>query len=58
MTYLLVSFFLSTGDIYVERRGLTLMQCAGHAATIRQQTLALEPFVGEVRYLCIAESAA
>ena len=54
-TYTLLALFLATGDTYPERTGLSLMQCAGHAAMTRSQTAELYQFVGEVRYLCIPE---
>ena len=59
-SYTLVALFLLTGDAYVERRGLTLQSCAGHAALIRQETLIETPglteLIGEVRYLCLPET--
>jgi len=58
-TYTLVAFFLLTGHSYVERDGLTLQGCAGHAAMARQDMLPvqaeLENRVGEIRYLCMPE---
>lgn len=53
MTYTLVALFVLTGKYYVEMSGLTLHQCAGHAAIIKQKTRELEPLVGEVRYICL-----
>jgi hypothetical protein len=55
ITYSLVALFVATGDVYVERTGLSLMQCAGHAAMIRTETQHLYQYVGEVRYLCKPE---
>jgi hypothetical protein len=58
-TYSLVALFLLTGGQYIERDGLSLQGCAGHAAIARQEMLAvqeqLEALVGEVRYLCLPE---
>jgi hypothetical protein len=54
-TYTLLAVFLATGDTYPERTGLSLMQCAGHAAMTRTQTADLYTYVGEVRYLCVPE---
>ena len=53
MIYTLVALFMLTGKQYVEMTGLTLHQCAGFAAIIKQKTRELEPLVGEVRYLCV-----
>lgn len=62
MTYTLIALFLLTGDAYIERGGLTLQACAGHAALARQQYLAvlpkLTPLIGEVQYLCVEEPKA
>jgi hypothetical protein len=55
MTYTLLAVFLLSGDTYPERTGLSLMQCAGHAALTRTQTAELYQYVGEVRYLCVPE---
>lgn len=55
ITYTLLAVFLATGDSYPERTGLSLQQCAGHAAMTRQMTQELYQFIGEVRYLCIPE---
>lgn len=55
MTYTLLAVFLLSGDAYPERTGLSLMQCAGHAAMTRQETAYLYRYVGEVRYLCVPE---
>jgi hypothetical protein len=55
MTYTLLALFVLTGDTYPERTGLSLQQCAGHAAMTRSQTAELYTYVGEVRYLCIEE---
>jgi hypothetical protein len=55
VTYTLLALFLATGDTYPERTGLSLMQCAGHAAMTRTQTAELYQYVGEVRYLCAPE---
>jgi hypothetical protein len=54
-TYTLLAVFLATGDSYPERTGLSLMQCAGHAAMTRSQTAELYQHVGEVRCLCVPE---
>lgn len=60
MTYALVSIFLLTGDIYLERSGLTLQQCAGQAAKLRRETEAVAGKIkaakGEVRYYCLPEA--
>lgn len=56
MRYALIAYFIATGEQYVERTNLSLQQCAGHAAMTRQMTAELYQFVGEVRYLCVAES--
>lgn len=53
--YSLVAVFLLSGDSYVERRHLSLHQCAGQAAMVRQQTSGMEDQIGEVRYLCVPE---
>jgi hypothetical protein len=55
MTYTLLAVFLLSGESYPERTGLSLMQCAGHAALTRSQTAELYQYVGEVRYLCAPE---
>ena len=59
MSYTLVALFLLTGDVYVERSGLTLQGCAGHAAMVRQEMLAVLPKlnkrIGEVQYRCVPE---
>lgn len=59
MTYTLVALFLLTGGIYIERDGLSLQSCAGHAAMARQQYLAVLPQlnekIGEVRWQCLPE---
>jgi hypothetical protein len=54
-TYTLLAVFLLSGEAYPERTGLSLMQCAGHAAMTRTETAHLYPYVGEVRYLCVPE---
>jgi hypothetical protein len=60
MAYSLIAFFLLTGDSYVEQQGLSLQSCAGQAAMARQAYLAVLPKlnsrIGEVRFLCVAES--
>lgn len=56
MTYALIALFVSTGDMYIERSGLTLHQCAGHAAMTRQKTQELYQYIGEVRYICSPET--
>jgi hypothetical protein len=56
MTYTLLAVFLATGDTYPERTGLSIQQCAGHAAKTRQETAYLYQYVGEVRYLCVPET--
>ncbi len=53
MEYYLVALIVATGEVYVEREGLTLHQCAGHAAMIRQETQILHEYIGEVRYMCL-----
>lgn len=59
MTYTLVALFLLTGNAYIERTGLSLQACAGHAAVARQDILPvqeeIERAVGEIRYLCREE---
>jgi hypothetical protein len=52
MTYMLVAFFVATGQQYVELRGLSLQECAGRAAMRRWQTEELFPVIGEVQYYC------
>ena len=58
-TYTLITLFVLTGHSYVEREGLSLQGCAGHAAMERQALLPvqeeLENRVGEIRYLCLPE---
>jgi hypothetical protein len=54
-TYTLLAVFLLSGDTYPERTGLSLMQCAGHAALTRSQTADLYQHVGEVRYFCVPD---
>jgi hypothetical protein len=56
MTYMLIAIFFD-GTPYVERRHLTLHECAGQAAMIRIQTQSfdLEQLVGRVKYVCIPE---
>jgi len=60
MTYALVSLFLATGEMYFERSGLTLQECAGQAAKLRQESkavaAAIAPTKGEVRYYCLPEA--
>lgn len=53
MTYTLVAVFMLTGQAYVERDGLSLQSCAGHAAMARQKAEELTVTVGPVRYMCI-----
>lgn len=59
MTYALVAVFLLTGNVYLERSGLTLEGCAGQAAKLRQETEAVLATIkrdkGEVRYFCLPE---
>ena len=59
MSYTLIAIFMLSGDFYVERTGLTLQGCAGHAAMIRQEMLAVLPKlnkrIGEVQYRCVPE---
>jgi hypothetical protein len=55
ITYTLVALFVATGESYVERTGLSLQQCAGHAAMTRNETQHLYQYVGEIRYLCLPE---
>jgi hypothetical protein len=55
VTYELITLFVLTGKVYVERDELTLQQCAGFAAVERTRLLEvpqLSELVGEVRYLC------
>jgi hypothetical protein len=56
MTYMLVAFFVATGQHYVEMRGLSLQGCAGRAAMRRQETEELFHLIGEVRYICEMEN--
>ena len=62
MSYALVAMFLATGDAYVEQRGLSITECAGRAAMVRQEMMPVMPLlqglIGEVRYLCIPENRA
>lgn len=55
MTYVLVAVFVLTGQAYVERRGLSLQECAGRAAMLRQETEHIFEHVGDFRYLCVPE---
>jgi hypothetical protein len=55
MTFTLLAVFLALGQSYPERTGLSLQQCAGHAAMARTQARELYTFIGEVRYLCVPE---
>lgn len=59
MTYILVAMFMLTGDSYVEQRHLSLQECAGRAAMARMDVAqsGIEDLIGEVRYLCLKESA-
>ncbi len=41
MTYTLLAIFLSSGNVYVERTGLSLQSCAGRAAMARQEADAI-----------------
>ena len=54
---MLIAVFFN-GDAYVERRHLTLQECAAHAAMTRQKTeeiFELTQRVGKIKYLCIPE---
>lgn len=51
--YYLVAIIVATGDVYIERDNLTLQQCAGLAAMIRQETKGVEGYIGEVKYQCL-----
>jgi hypothetical protein len=53
--YLLVAVFTLTGQTYVERSGLSLQECAGRAAMLRQETEHIFEHVGDFRYLCIPQ---
>lgn len=55
MTYILVSVFVLTGQSYIERKNLTLYQCAGQAALLRQETEEIFEHVGDFRYLCLPQ---
>lgn len=55
MTYMLIAIFF-TGDAYVERRHLTLNECAAHAALTRAKTQSVEFKIGRVRYVCLPEA--
>lgn len=55
MTYSLVAIFFFSGDVYVERTGLSLQACAGRAAMARQEAEVLMPRIGEVEYRCEPE---
>jgi hypothetical protein len=55
MTYVLIAVFVLTGQAYVERRGLSLQECAGRAAMLRQETEHIFEHVGDFRYLCVPE---
>lgn len=55
MTYTLLAIFLASGNVYVERTGLSLQSCAGRAAIARQESQAVVPLVGGVEYRCEAE---
>jgi hypothetical protein len=57
MSYTLIALFLLSGESYVERRGLSLQGCAGHAAMARQQLLEADLVlrVGEVQFYCVPE---
>jgi hypothetical protein len=53
MTYTLVAVFMLTGQAYVERDGLSLQSCAGHAAMARQKAEEIASSIGPVRYMCL-----
>jgi lipopolysaccharide export system protein LptA len=55
MTYTLLAIFLLTGNAYVERTGLSLQSCAGHAAMARQASEVLRDSIGRVEYRCAPE---
>jgi hypothetical protein len=54
--YTLIALFLSTGQAYVERDGLSLQGCAARAAVARTQAAEVFQFVGKVQYLCVPNS--
>ena len=56
ITYMLVSVFVMTGESYVERRGLSLQECAGRAAMIKLETEEIFEHVGDFRYFCLPET--
>ncbi len=59
MSYSLVVVLLMTGQMYVERSGLSLNTCADYAAMARQEFLKdekkLTERIGEVRFFCKPE---
>ncbi len=55
---MLIAYFLTTGEAFVERDNLSLQQCAAHAAMTRADTSDLYQQIGEVRYLCLPEGHA
>lgn len=60
ITYTLVALFVSSGQVYVEDRHLSLQACAGRAAMARQQYLSVLPLldekIGPVEWRCVPES--
>lgn len=57
MKYTLIALFLSTGQAYVERDGLSLQGCAARAAVARSQAVEVFQFVGKIQYLCVPKRA-
>ena len=59
MTYALIAVFLASGQVYVERGGLQLQECAGRAAMARLGFDAvsedLTSRIGPVKFMCVAE---
>lgn len=55
ISYILVAYFLQTGQSYIERDRLSLEQCAAQAAMARTAAAPLFSRIGEVRFLCIKE---
>ena len=62
MKYTLLAYFLLTGDAWIEREGLSLQSCAGHAALARTALMAdlpkLNPVLGDVRFVCLPDGHA
>lgn len=55
MTYTLLAIFVLSGNVYVERTGLSLQGCAARAAVARHDADVLAGVIGEVRYQCQPE---